>query len=115
MLWFVPVKTPKFSVKTTALVSVAVFLFHLTILCASLLKLNAKIWSVYKNYCDTFDLTFFGLYCFTFIIALAVWFFADAPASKRALYAGVLFPLYFVISLVACIIVCHVYAVGVWG
>jgi hypothetical protein len=104
----------KHSIRTTALVSVAVFLFHLGILCSSLLKLNSTVWSVYKYHGDSLDLLFFGLYCLTFIISLAVWFFADAPLSTRFRYSGTLFLVYFVISFIACIIVCHIYATAVY-
>jgi hypothetical protein len=108
-------KISKLSIQTTALVSGAVFLFHLGILCTSLVKLNPKVWSIYKFHGEALDFFFFGVYCFTFILALGVWFLADAPLSRRFLYSGVLFPVYFVISFIACIIVCHIYAVAVGG
>lgn len=105
----------RLSITTTAVVSAVVFLFHLGILGSSLLKLNSSVWNIYKHHGDAFDLFFLGVYCLTFIISLAVWFFADAPLSRRFLYSGALFPVYFIISLIACIFVCHVYAVGVGG
>jgi hypothetical protein len=108
-------KHPKLSIQTTTLVSVGVFLFHLAFLSTAFLKLNSKVWSIYKYHGDAFDLVLFGIYCLTFLVSLAVWFFADAPLSKRFLFAGLLFPAYFAISLVACIIVTHIYSVAVGG
>jgi hypothetical protein len=107
-------KIPKLALQTAALSSAAIFLFHLGILGSSLLKLNDSVWSVYKHFGDTLDLFFFGLYCLTFILSLAVWFLADLPLSRRFLYAGLLLPVYFVISLTACIIVSHVYSAAVF-
>jgi hypothetical protein len=107
-------KMTKHSIGTTALISVSIFLFHIGILCSSLLKLNSKVWNVYKYHGDALDLVFLGVYCLTFIISLAVWFLADAPLSTRFLYSGVLFLVYFVISFIACIIVCHIYATAIY-
>ena len=105
-------RTLRLSVPTVAVISIAVFLFDLIVLCASLLKLSPRVWSVYRYHADALDFFFLGIYCIAFIISLGVWFFADAPLSRRLLYFGVLFPVYFVISLVACVIVCHIYSVG---
>jgi hypothetical protein len=108
-------KNSRLSVQTTAFVSAGVFLFHLAFLSTAFLKLNSKIWSIYKYHGDAFDLIFFSIYFLTFIASLAVWFLADAPLSKRFQFAGLLFPAYFVISLVACIVTCHIYSVAVGG
>jgi hypothetical protein len=102
-------KMTKLSIRTTALVSIAIFLFHLGILCSSLLKLNSKVWSVYQNYDEALDLFFLAVYCLTFIISLAVLFLADAPLKDRIFYSLMLFLPYFVISFIACIIVCLIY------
>jgi hypothetical protein len=109
------VKIPKLPILVIALISVAVFLFHLGILCTSLLKLNTQIWSIYKYYGNALDLFFLSLYCLTFILSLAVWLFADTSLGNRAMYAGMLFPFYFVTSLAACISVCFLYSVAVGG
>ena len=108
-------KIARLSIPTVAIASGSVFLFHLALLVSSLLKLNSKVWSVYRNHGNTLDLFFFGLYCLTFIISLAVWFLADAPLTSRFLYSTLVFTCYFIISLIACIFVCHVYAVAVGG
>lgn len=85
-------KNAKLSIQTTAIVSVGVFLFHLAFLSTSFLKLNSKIWSVYKYHGDAFDLILFGIYCLTFVASLVVWFFADVSLPERFLFAGLLFP-----------------------
>ena len=107
-------KIRKLSIRGTAWLSVAVFLFHLCVLVSSLLKLNDRVWSVYKYHGDTLDLLFLGIYCLTFILALAVWLLADAPIEDRVFYGLMSFLFYFIISFVACIVVCHIYGAHVY-
>jgi hypothetical protein len=105
-------RTSRLSIPEVAVISITVFLFHLTVLPTSLLKLSPGVWSVYRDHADVWDFFFLGIYCIAFIISVGVWFFADAPLSRRLQYFGVLFPVYFLISFVACIIVCHIYSVA---
>ena len=108
-------KAPRLTISESAVISVAAFLLQYLILFASFFKFNDRVWNSYRHHDEAYDLILFGTYSLMFVISWTIWFCADIPFSKRFLFAGVLFTVYFAVSLLLAVVVSFIYGVVVGG